>query len=325
MSGARRGRPPRRADAPPAEAPAPGPPADAGPGRPGGALAVAAACCELSKPGIVGLVLVTAGAGYALGAGAGGTPGSTVAAWTLLGTGLAAAGTNAFNQWLERDADARMERTRSRPLPSGRLGPAAGLTFALLTAALGVALLAWRVNLLTAALAGATFLSYGFLYTPLKRVSPASLFVGSVPGALPILGGWAAATGRVGPASAALFAILFLWQLPHFLGIGWLCREDYADGGFRVLSVVDRSGRRTGRQAVASLAALLPASLVPPLLGVGGTAYAVGAGLLGLGFLAVGVPMLGGVDRPGARRLFLASLVYLPALLGLLVTDALLL
>lgn len=298
---------------------------------------VAAACWELSKPGIVVLVLVTAGAGYLLGAaggetsatgagaGEGLTLGSARLIWTLLGTALAAAGTNAFNQWLEREADGRMERTRSRPLPSGRLSPAAGLVFALVTAAAGVATLAWRVNALTAALAGATFLSYGFLYTPMKRISPASLFVGSVPGALPILGGWAAATGRVGAASAALFLILFLWQLPHFLGIGWLCREDYAEGGFRVLSVVDRSGRRTGRQAVASLAALLPASLVPPLLGVGGPAYAVGAGALGLAFLAAGFPMLGGADRPRARRLFLASLVYLPALLGLLVTDVLVL
>lgn len=294
--------------------------------------AVAAACWELSKPGIVGLVLVTAGAGYLLGAaggeatgGAGAGEGLTLAPmrliWTLLGSALAAAGTNGFNQWLEREADARMRRTRSRPLPSGRLSPTAGLAFALVTAAAGVATLAWRVNPLTAALAAATFLSYGFLYTPLKRVTPLSLFVGSVPGALPILGGWAAATGQVGPASAALFLILFLWQLPHFLGIGWLCREDYVEGGFRVLSVVDRSGRRTGRQAVASLAALLPASLVPPLLGVGGPTYAVGAGILGLAFLAAGYPMLEGADRPRARRLFLASLIYLPALLGLLVTD----
>ena len=240
---------------------------------------------------------------------------------TLIGTALVASGTNAFNQLRERDVDALMRRTRGRPLPSGRLSPRAAALFAGAISVLGVAYLAWRVNALTAVLAALTLASYVLLYTPLKRRTSLNTLVGAVPGALPILGGWTAAGGRIDVAALSLFWILFLWQLPHFLALAWIYREDYKSAGLAMLSVEDVDGRRTGWMVLLYALALLPVSLLPSLVGVTGPWYFAGAALLGIGFVTAGAAMLGRATPRGAWRVFLASIIYLPALLTLMVLD----
>ncbi|PYO63402.1 MAG: protoheme IX farnesyltransferase [Gemmatimonadetes bacterium] len=274
---------------------------------------------ELTKPRITQLVLLTAAAGFYLGAG------SVVDLWlllhTLLGTALVAAGTNAFNQLRERDVDARMQRTRGRPLPSGRLSPRAAGAFAGVISVLGVVYLALAVNLLTAGLAALTLASYVLLYTPLKRKTSLNTLIGAVPGALPIVGGWTAAGGALGPAVLALFWILFLWQLPHFLALAWIYREDYQRGGLAMLSVDDPDGRATGWMALLYAVALLPVSLTPTLLGVTGARYFVGAVVLGAVYVGVAAALTRAATTARAWRVFLASIVYLPALLTLMVLD----
>ena len=242
-------------------------------------------------------------------------------AQTLLGTALVAGGTNALNQLRERDVDGVMNRTRGRPLPSGRLSPRAAGVFAGVISLAGVAYLAWVVNLLTAGLAALTLVSYVGLYTPLKRRTTLNTLVGAVPGALPIVGGWTAAGGTLGPAVLALFWILFLWQLPHFLALAWIYREDYRRGGLAMLSVVDPDGRHTGRMMLLYAMALLPVSLLPTLLGVTGALYFFGALALGLAYAGVAVAMTTAVTTARAWRVFLVSIVYLPALLTLMVVD----
>ncbi len=240
---------------------------------------------------------------------------------TLIGTALVAGGTNAWNQIRERDVDARMARTRRRPLPSGRLAPQTAVVFATAITVLGVGYLAATVNALTAVLAALTFASYVLLYTPLKRTTSLNTLVGAVPGALPIVGGWTAAGGTLGAAVAALFWILFLWQLPHFLALAWLYRDDYRAGGLRMLGVEDDSGQGTGRMASLYAAALIPISLVPTLLGVTGAWYFFGALALGLLYVAAGAGLLTGATPARAWRLFFVSILYLPALLTLMVLD----
>jgi heme o synthase len=242
-------------------------------------------------------------------------------AHTLLGTALVAAGTNAFNQLGERDVDALMRRTAHRPLPSRRLSPRAAGLFAGAISVAGVVWLAVFVNATTAALAALTLGSYVGLYTPLKRRTSLNTLVGAVPGALPIVGGWTAAGGELGLAVTALFAILFLWQLPHFLALAWLYRDDYKNGGLVMLGVDDEDGSRTGRMALLYGTALLPVSLLPTLLGLTGTWYFFGALLLGAAYAACGMPLLWHGSPRQARRLFFASIVYLPALLTLMVFD----
>jgi len=273
----------------------------------------------LTKPRITQLVLLTAAAGFYLGARNGVDP--WLLLHTLIGTALVAGGTNAFNQLRERDVDALMRRTRGRPLPSGRLSPRAAALFAGAISVLGVAYLTWRVNTLTAVLAAVTLASYVLLYTPLKRRTSLNTLVGAVPGALPILGGWTAAGGSIDVAALSLFWILFLWQLPHFLALAWIYREDYRAGGLAMLSVEDADGRRTGWMVLLYALALLPVSLLPSLVGVTGPWYFAGAALLGIGFVATGAALLGGATPRGAWRVFLASIVYLPALLTLMVLD----
>jgi len=240
---------------------------------------------------------------------------------TLVGTALVAAGTNAFNQLRERDVDALMHRTAARPLPSGRLTPRAAGAFAGVISVGGVVWLAAFVNLTTAALATLTLLSYVFLYTPMKRRTSLNTLVGAVPGALPIVGGWTAAGGAPGPAVLALFWILFLWQLPHFLALAWIYRDDYRRGGLVMLGVDDEDGRRTGRMALLYAAALLPVSLLPSLLGVTGAWYFFGALALGIAYAAVGATLVRGATAKQAWRLFVASIIYLPSLLTLMVLD----
>jgi protoheme IX farnesyltransferase len=273
---------------------------------------------ELTKPRITSLVLLTAAVGYAVG-----QVGPFSAFRFLLfmaGTALLCAGASALNQYSERDADARMARTSRRPLPSGRLRPEEALVFGLALSGAGLALLTF-VNPLTLLLGAASLWSYVLVYTPLKRVTSLCTVVGAVPGALPPLMGWAASRGSLGGAGWGLFAILFLWQLPHFLAIGWLYRDDYARGGFPMLAVTDRDGTSTGRQAVLYATALLPVTLAAGLLASAGKGYLWGALLLGAAFL--GCALLFAWDRTtgAARRLFFASVLYLPLLLGLMVFD----
>ena len=276
---------------------------------------------ELIKPRITTMVVLTTVVGFIVGA-RGRFTGSVLAA-TLLGTGLVAAGSAALNMLLERRTDALMLRTRNRPLPAGRLRPADALAWGLLLTAAGLLLLAWRAGTLAAAVALVTWATYLFLYTPLKTRTSLATIVGAFPGALPPVIGWAAATGRLEPGAFVLFAILFLWQIPHFLAIAWIYREDYARGGLPMLPVLDPEGRMTGRQAVANTLALTLISLTPAVAGIVGRVYLVGAALLGLGFTAMAVNAAVVRSTRAARWLFLASLVYLTALCALLLADRL--
>jgi heme o synthase len=273
---------------------------------------------ELSKPRITQLVVLTAAAGYYLGTRD--TFQLPVFAATVLGTALVAAGTNTFNMIRERAVDATMRRTRGRPLPSGRVSVRAAIAFGALTATAGLTILAWRVNLLTAALAGLTLVSYVWFYTSLKRRSTLNTLVGAVPGALPVLGGWTASGGALDARAFALFWILFLWQLPHFLALAWMYREDYRTARLQMLSVDDSDGHRTGRMALLYAVALLPVSLLPTVLGVTGSVYFWGALVLGILYAVAGGLMLLDANRR-AWWVFLTSIIYLPALLTLAVLD----
>lgn len=274
---------------------------------------------SLTKPRITLLVLATTAAGFWLGSAGALDP--TLLVRALVGTALVAAGTSAMNQVLERDVDALMARTRARPLPAGRLGTLPAAVFAGALAAGGVAYLALTVNFLTAILAAAAFLIYDLAYTPLKRVHPLCTLVGAVPGALPIAGGWTAATGRLDAGAWALFAILFLWQLPHFLALAWLYREDYREASLRMLSVDDPEGRHTRHRALTFTLALLPVSLVPSVLGLAGPVYFGAALLLGGAFLVRAAIFFRSGKQLAARKLFRYSLVYLPLLLAVLSLD----
>jgi len=274
---------------------------------------------ELTKPRVTSLVLVTTLVGFYLGSR--GPMDLPLLLNTLLGTVLVAAGTSALNQYVEREEDGRMMRTRRRPLPAGRLEPAHALVFAASVSVAGLAHLALTVNLLTAGLAALTLLSYVFVYTPLKRITSLCTIVGAIPGALPPLGGWTAAQGEIAAGGIALFAILFVWQLPHSLAIAILYRDDYARGGFRLLPVVDPHGGTTGRQIMAHCLVLLPLSLVPTMLDVTGVVYFCGALVMGLALTACAVPILLDDSARAARRMLLASVVYLPLLLCLMAFD----
>jgi len=290
----------------------------------------------LTKPRIVSLVVLTVAAGYAVGlpaaaaigfAGNAGTSPFGVQLWILLntlsGTALVAGGTNALNQIAECDVDALMRRTQARPLPSGRLDPAAARWFAWSIAFLGVLQLAMLVNVTTATLAALTLVSYVFAYTPLKRRSSVSTLVGAVPGALPIVGGWTAAGAPLDGRAAILFGIMFLWQMPHFLALSWMYRADYARGGLRMLSVEDETGVMTFRQATLNATALLPISLAPTVLGMAGGTYFIVAALLSVMLLALSIAAARSPTPKSARRLFLGSLIYLPVVLIALVANRL--
>lgn len=273
----------------------------------------------LTKPGVTFMVVITALVGFYLG-----SPASldyVRLLMTLIGTALVAGGTSALNQLVERKIDARMKRTCNRPLPAGRLYTRQVLIFAGAISASGIVLLTVAVNPLTGILASLTLTSYVFLYTPMKRISPLSTLVGAIPGALPPVGGWAAARGTLGIEALVLFAILFFWQLPHFLAIAWIYREDYARGGLPVLPVLDRDGHFTSRQIILNTAALLVVSLMPTLLQITGAIYFAGAVLLGAGFMFAGFHVASARSNRSARRLLLASIVYLPILMLLMTFD----
>ena len=275
--------------------------------------------CDLVKARLTALVLITTLVGFYAGSV------SPIDYWTmfhaLLGTALVACGASALNQWLERDPDSRMRRTEHRPLPSGRLTPDQVLVIGAVLSAAGLLELMLAVNKLTAALGAITLASYVFIYTPLKRITTLNTLIGAIPGAIPPLMGWTAARNEVSAAGWSLFAILFLWQLPHFMAIAWLYREDYARGGFKMLPIIDPDGRRTAAQAVCHSIGLIPVSLFPALLGVAGIVYFAGAILLSVAFLIFAIQFSRDLSPERARRLFIASIVYLPVLLGLLVID----
>jgi protoheme IX farnesyltransferase len=240
---------------------------------------------------------------------------------TLIGTGLLACGAAALNQYLERDFDALMERTARRPLPAGLIQPQTVVVLGGVASVTGLLWLAFGANLLTAVLGAVTLISYLFIYTPLKRKTELNTIIGAVPGALPPLMGWTAARGDLSVEGWALFAILFFWQLPHFLAIAWMYRDDYARGGFIMLPLVDRDGARTGRSAVSHTLGLLPVSLSPFIFQVSGLLYLFGALALGATFLWFAIRFARELDRLSARRLFFASILYLPLLMGLMVFD----
>jgi len=271
---------------------------------------------ELSKSRIVMMVLITTAAGYFFA-----TPRVdwTLLINTLVGTALVAAGTNALNQYVEREHDGKMRRTRLRPLPDGRILPRAALLFSIAIAVVGTVYLGVAVNWLTAALGAFTLVSYIFVYTPLKRRSTICTLIGAVPGAIPPLMGWTAATGVLGTGGWIIFAILFFWQLPHFMAISWMYRDDYARGGFAMLAVQDQDGATTARHAVFYSFALLTVSALPPLFGLSTFVYLTGAVLAGAGLTFVAFAFLGDRSPRSARRLFMTSNIYLIVMMALLV------
>jgi heme o synthase len=275
----------------------------------------------LTKPRVVLMILVTTLVGYYVGLT--GAPDWARLLHLALGTALAAGGTLALNQYWERDVDARMERTRARPLPDGRLMPLEALVFGGIMTALGLAELAAFVGVPAAAVTLATFALYLFAYTPLKLRTALCTIVGAVPGALPPVTGWVAARDDAGAGAWILFGILFLWQLPHTLAIARLYRDDYARAGVRLLPVIDPEGSSTERQILTGCLALLGVSLLPTLSGLAGGVYFAGALALGLGFVVLGARHAIAPSPVGARRVLFASLLYLPALLALLAFDKL--
>jgi len=283
---------------------------------------------ELTKPRITWLILMSTGIGYFFGL-------RGAASWweflksihylsllhTIVGTGLIASGTAALNQWYEREADRKMRRTSDRPLPAGRLSAPRALAFGAALSVAGFAELWLGVNLLSGLIGAFTLASYLFLYTPMKQRTWWSTTVGAFPGAMPPMIGYAAAAGTLTKESWVLFAILFLWQFPHFYSIAWMYRDDYARAGIRMLPVVEPDGRSTARQIVLYGVALIPVSLVPGLLGMSGRIYLIGALLLGLWFLYSGVRVALERSLVRARNVLITSVFYLPLIYGLMLLD----
>ena len=275
----------------------------------------------LTKPRLNLLVLLTTVAGLYL-ASPNGVP-LALAVHTLIGTALVAGGAAALNQVWERETDRRMRRTSGRPLPRGRLGVTEGTWFGVLLAVAGLVELALGATLAAAAVAAVTLISYVLVYTPLKTRTSLATIVGAVPGALPPVIGWAAATGDITLPAIVLFGIVFFWQMPHFLAIAWMYKDDYKNAGIPLLPVVEPDGRRTGRQALLYTAALWPVSLLPALVGLAGAPYSAIATSLGIVFIWLSMVFARDRSHESARQLFLFSITYLPLLLGALVADRL--
>ncbi len=277
----------------------------------------------LTKPRITLMVAVTAYLGFAFAAR--GTMMTSAEYWftlivTLIGTSLSCMGACTLNQVIERQTDGLMKRTADRPLPAGRMTARTASGIGLLLSVAGVSVLL-LINPLTALLSAITIASYVLLYTPMKRISSICTIVGAIPGALPPVMGFTAAQNRIGVEAWIMFAILFLWQLPHFLAIAWLYKEDYARAGMPMLPVVDPDGRATSRQILLGCLALLPLGLLPTAMHMSGMIYFIGAMLAGLMFLGFGIALVIGQTRTLARALFFASLVYLPLVFALMVID----
>lgn len=284
-----------------------------------GAKARVAAYVELTKPRITFLIVLTSAAGFCLGSR--GAVNYVLFAHAMIGIALLSSGIATLNQFMERDLDRLMRRTAERPLPSGRLLPFEALLFGLVLTVTAELYLGLFVNVLTAALGLTVIAGYLFLYTPLKTRTTLSTAIGAFPGAMPPLIGWAAARGEVDIAAWVLFAILFLWQFPHFLAIAWMYREDYGRAGIRMLPVVEPDGRVTGQQIITYALMLLPVSLLPAILGISGRLYLVAAVVLGLLFLASSIRAAISKSNQHARQLLLASVLYLPLLFGVMVLN----
>jgi len=278
-----------------------------------------AVLADLVKARLTALVLLTTYVGFYLG-------------WTgpmnyvlmfhvLFGTALVASGASALNQLLEREYDAKMRRTATRPLPSGRMQPAMVTLLGGIWSAAGLIYLAVLVNLLTSVLAAVTLVSYLFIYTPLKRVTWANTLVGAIPGALPPLMGWTAARNELSGEGWALFAILAFWQIPHFMAIAWLYRDEYERAGFKMLPMIDPDGSRTGQQSISHTAGLFIVSLCPFVMHMDGSVYLAVAVVLGLGYFVCAVRFARQLTTRRARQLFLASIIYLPFLLTAMVMN----
>jgi protoheme IX farnesyltransferase len=280
----------------------------------------------LTKPRITWLILMSTGIGYFFGLPAGafrwmGWPSWRALLTTLIGTALIASGSAALNQWYERESDFKMRRTKTRPIPGGRMLANRALLFGWALAVAGFATLALGVNFLSGLLGLITLICYLFVYTPMKQRSSLSTVVGALPGAMPPMIGYAAASGELTSQAWALFAILFVWQFPHFLAIAWMYKDDYSRAGIRMLPVVEPDGKSTSRQIVGYASTLIPVSLFPTLLGMTGKIYVVGALLLGGWFLYVGVRVAFDRTALRARQVLLASVIYLPLIYGLMVLD----
>lgn len=276
---------------------------------------------DLVKARLTALVLITTLVGFYVGVR--GPIDYFLMFHALFGTALVAGGAAALNQFLEREYDARMRRTASRPLPSGRLQPVTVMLFGGVCSLVGTVYLAVLVNPLTSALGAISLVSYLFIYTPLKRLTWWNTAVGAIPGALPPLMGWAAARGELGPGGWSLFAILAFWQLPHFFAIAWIYQEEYAKAGFKMLPSVDPDGSRTAQQSVSHTLGLMLASLAPVVLHLAGTVYLIAALGLGSFYLFQAIRFARRLDIPSAKKLFFASIIYLPLLLIALVANKL--
>ena len=275
---------------------------------------------ELTKPRILSMVLVTTTIGYFLAA-KGVHPLGTLFL-TLLGVGCATGGSAALNNYLERDIDSKMVRTRDRALPAGLIQPANALAYGISLVLFGLFILIWTVNLLTGFLVLLAAFLYVLVYTPMKRLTWLNTTFGAIPGAIPPLCGWAAATGRLDAGAWVLFLILFAWQHPHFYAIAWMFKDDYRDAGFKMLPVVDPSGGSTFRQTILFAILLLGVSVLPTMIGMTGRVYWIGALMMGLALLAVSVLFTRSKSFLDARRLLKASVIYLPLLLLLIIIDA---
>jgi protoheme IX farnesyltransferase len=289
---------------------------------------------QLTKPRITLVVMFTVWIGYEIGhrmllqqgvilevTGPLLLPAWVVMWLTIAGSALSCMGASALNQWIERDTDKHMRRTADRPLPAGRLTPLAALALGVLLSLWGVGMLAAFANGLTAVLGAATVISYAFIYTPMKRVSSVNTIIGAVPGALPPVMGYAAVTGRLDLPAAAMFGIVFLWQLPHFLAIAWMYKDEYAAAGMPMLPVIDIDGRATCRQMMFGCFALLPLGLLPVALQMAGMVYFAGSLLAGVMFLLSGICFVRHRTRRNARAMFLTSLVYLPLVFVLMLLN----
>jgi protoheme IX farnesyltransferase len=274
---------------------------------------------SLTKPRLNFLVVLTSAAGYYLGGAF--APDLFKMAQAVIGTALVAGGSAVLNQVYERDTDARMRRTRMRPLPDQRVSPTDAGVFGLLLSGAGLALLAFATNWVAATLALATLALYLLVYTPMKRTSHLSTLVGAVPGALPAVIGWAAARGDIAIGGWTLFAIVFLWQIPHFMAIAWMYRDDYRSAGFPMLPVIEPDGLRTGQQALLYAAALLPVSIGPSVVGIAGWAYFWLALVLGLALLVLAARFARARTDGSARALFFGSIIYLPLIWAVMVLD----
>ena len=283
------------------------------------AISLSSKIAELSKLNILSLVLVATFLGFYLGSN--GEMEYNKLLLTLLGTALTAAGSGSLNHYLERDADKKMDRTRNRPLPSGTLTPLFAVLYGMALVVIGSVTLAYFVNLLTGFLSLLTAFLYIVVYTPLKKITWLNTSIGSIPGAIPIIGGWTAASNSISPMALVLFGIMYLWQHPHFYAIAWLCKNDYAKANFKMLPVIEESGTRTMRQIFWHLLLMIPLSFLPVIQGNLGIIYLVGVTIITFIFFLSALPLAKDRSNKSALLLLKASVLYLPILLFIIIID----